>query len=283
MQSLEQQIFRRGSMTFYAGAKLFPKEIRQDVERLYSFLRVADDYVDSLPAQPKKFLALRRAWNTAQSDPHFDAIPTPTDSVDERVIKNIVQLTRTYGFDPAWIESFWDSMQADLDGKTYQTLDDTLAYMYGSAEIVGLMMSRIMHVPPQADEYARLQGRAFQWINFIRDIAEDNALGRCYFPAQDLQKFGLKDLSEQTARANSRAFKDFMHYQIMHYREWQTAAHSGLRHMPSLFRPGLTTATRMSDWTATQIAVNPLVVFDRKVKPGKARILAAGLRQFIAS
>jgi len=239
---VEQEIFRRGSTTFYAGAQLFPKAIRLDVERLYSFLRVADDYVDSLPARPKRFLALRQAWDTAKDNPRFDTNPDSKDTVDQRMIKNIVQLMRTYGFDPAWIESFWNSMQADLDGKTYQTLDDTLAYMYGSAEVVGQMMTRLMHLPPEADEYAKLQGRALQWANFIRDISEDVMLGRCYFPKTDLEQFGLSDLSERTARGKPEAFRRFIRFEAARYDDWQAEARGGLVYIPAAFRPAVTAA-----------------------------------------
>ncbi len=281
-QSLERHILRANSKSFYAASKLFPTSIRSDVERLYSFLRVADDYVDCAPAKAQKFWALRTSWDAAMADPLFDTTPEPVDTVDQRVIKNIVYLLRTYSFDPAWIVSFWSSMQADLDGATYQTLDDVMVYMHGSAEVVGLMMARIMGLPPKADHCAKLQGRAFQWINFIRDLQEDNALGRQYFPLEDLKKFGLKDLSKQTARANTTAFESFMRYEIARYHEWQTPAHDGLRYIPCLLHPGLVAATRLYGWTADQIAQDPLVVFERKVKPTRLQFLAAAARSFMA-
>ena len=259
------------------GAKLFPRAVRQDVLRLYSFLRVADDYVDAQPPQPKKFYALRKAWDAAKGDPRFDATAEPGDTVDERVIKNITGLSRQYAFDAAWVESFWDAMESDLARQQCRTLDDSLAYVYGSAEVVGLMMAKLMGLPPAAYETAKLQGRAMQWINFIRDLAEDNALQRRYFPLDDLKKFGLKDLSEQTARADRRAFNSFMRYEITRYRQWQAAARKGLVHMPGMLRPGLATAARMYDWTAAQIAADPLVVFEKKVKPSKGKIVAHAL------
>lgn len=276
--SLEQEIFKKGSTTYYVGARLFPKEVRSDVLRLYSFLRVADDYVDCQPPQSKKFAALRAAWNVAKDNPVFDTTQAVNDTVDERVIKNIVAVAHKHAFDLAWVESFWDAMQSDLDEQERLTLEDSLRYVYGSAEAVGLMMVKIMGLPRQAYGTAKLQGRAMQWINFIRDLDEDNALGRRYFPLEDLKKFGLKDLSRQTARANKTAFEAFMRFEIARYHEWQVPAREGLRHIPGLLRPGLVAATRLYDWTADQIAVNPLVVFDHKVKPTKLRLLATATR-----
>ena len=278
---IEQTIFKKGSTTYYFGARFFPRDVRADVLKLYSFLRVADDYVDVQPLQKAKFRALRRAWEHAAPDPQFDPTRAAGDTIDERVIKNMVFVFRKHAFDPAWVTSFLDAMQADVEGKTYSTFDDTLWYMYGSAEVVGLMMAKIMNLSPDAYETAKMQGRAMQYINFIRDIAEDNALGRRYIPRTELQVYGLPDLYESTAHAHPAAFKKCMRAQIQYYRDWQKFADEGLVFMSGLLRPGLRTAISMYNWTAAQIAKDPFVVFERKVKPSKRRLLRAGLASLL--
>ena len=90
----------------------------------------------------------------------------------------MVELMNKYQFEPQWIEAFLDAMEADLHKKTYHTIDELLAYIYGSAEVVGLMMAQIMNLPESSWEAAKAQRKAMQLINFIRDIAEDNQLGR---------------------------------------------------------------------------------------------------------
>jgi phytoene synthase len=85
-------------------------------------------------------------------------------------------------------------MQMDIDKREYKTLDDTLEYIYGSAEVIGLFMAQIMGLPEEAHDFAKMQGRAMQFINFIRDIDEDITLGRRYFPTQDLKEFSLANL-----------------------------------------------------------------------------------------
>lgn len=276
--NLERTIFRDGSTTYYWSATFFPREVRADVLRLYSFVRVADDYVDGRPPKRAAFKALRRHWQAASTDPHFDPTPAPEDTIDERVIKNMVAVHRKYAFDPAWVTAFLDSMQMDLDGHEYQTIDDTLQYMYGSAEVVGLMMAKIMNLSPEAYEAAKLQGRAMQFINFLRDVAEDNELGRQYIPQEDLDRFELPDLSEQTARENPAAFKKLMQYELARYQRWQADAIVGLAHVPVRLRIPLKTAIDMYNWTGKQIAQAPLRVYDRKVKPKKGRVLRRGLR-----
>ncbi|MET0779218.1 MAG: phytoene/squalene synthase family protein, partial [Candidatus Saccharimonadales bacterium] len=281
MTDVEHQIFKQGSTTYYWSAKFFPKSIRSDVFKLYSFVRVADDYVDSVPQQAGKFYALRAAWEAAAYDPSFDPTVQSADSTDERVVKNIIAVTRKYNFDRAWVAAFLDAMESDLSPAPYDTLDDTLHYVHRSAEIIGMMMSKIMGLPEAASEAARLQGRAMQWINFIRDIAEDNAMGRLYFPAEDLKRFGLKDLQEQTARRNPAAFQAFIWFQIERYRVWQADAEAGYKYIPRCQRLPIRAAADMYNWTAQEIVRDPLIVFSRRIKPRKGRVIRRALRSIV--
>lgn len=275
-KSCEQEIFRKGSTTYYFSSQFFPSKIREDVFKLYSFVRVADDYVDSVPTQIEKFQTLRAAWDEAKTAT-VESRTSSLDTIDQRVVKNIVHVMHKYRFDPAWVESFLDSMQADLDKKTYQTIDDTIRYMYGSAEVIGLMMAKVMGLKDEALQAARLQGRAMQFINFLRDIEEDNSLGRCYFPAEDLKKFGLPDLQEKTVRAEPEAFTEFMRFQLRRYSEWQAEAKTGFHYIPRRLRIPLQTAVDMYNWTGKTIAADPFVVFNKKIKPRKRRVIVRGL------
>jgi phytoene synthase len=277
MDTIEQDIFRQGSTTYYWSSRFFPKDVRQDVHRLYSFVRTVDDCVDKQPQQTTRFHALRSGWTAAIRAPHFDAVPLASDTVDRRVIKNMVYVSNKYALDPAWVEAFLGAMQSDIEGKTYKTLDDTLSYTYGSAEVIGLMMAKMMHIPLEAYEAARLQGRAMQYINFIRDIAEDTQLGRTYFPSEELHTYGLPDLHLETAQQNSADFKKCIRAQIQRYRGWQAQAQRGYRHIPKRLRIPLKTAANMYGWTAEQIRQDPFIVFEQKVKPGKARIVLAAI------
>ena len=269
----EKIIFRKGSTTYYFSSIFFPKKIKDDVFRLYSFVRVADDYVDVVPANKKAFLALRKRWNQAYKDPHFGTATTDEDSIDERVIKNIVFVVRKYDFEIAWVEAFLDAMQADLEKRTYKTMKDTIWYMHGSAEVIGLMMAKIMGLPDEALTYAKLQGRAMQYINFIRDIQEDNTLGRCYFPETELKKFNIKDVSEKSAQLHPEQFSQFMQAQLEHYDAWQAEADKGMQYIPKRLRVPLQTAVSMYNWTGETIRRNPTIVFTEKVKPQKRQVI----------
>lgn len=275
--SIEKAIFKNGSTTYYFSSRFFPKTVRQDVFKLYGFVRVTDNYVDAQPQNLKEFKILSDIWYEAIDDKTFSVQHDNTDSLNERMVKNMLQLTRKYGIDPVWVEAFLASMQADVDKKRYESLDGSLWYVYGSAEVIGLMMAKILGLPQKALVYAALQGRAMQWINFIRDIEEDNGLGRCYFPREDLQAFGLKDLSRKTAAANQDQFRAFMEFQLKRYRDWQHEARHGFVYIPKSLRVPLETAADMYDWTARQIRHNPQIVFEKQVKPSRYRVTRTGI------
>lgn len=281
MPGVEKSIFRKGSTTYYWSSIFFPRRVRSDVVRLYSFVRVADDYVDSSPAKLQEFFALRKGYEAAVNDPTFDTKRRTHDSLDERVVKNMVATQRAYGFDPAWVTAFLDSMQADVEGRTYKTMDDTLEYIHGSAEVVGLMMASIFGVDRAAYDSARKLGRAMQYINFIRDVSEDTKLGRCYFPQRTLRQFGLPDLSPKTASGHSDAYTAFIRAQIDQYKQWQYEAEQGFKYLPSAIRVPVKTASDMYGWAAEVIAKDPIAAYQRQVKPHKLRVTRTGIANFL--
>jgi phytoene synthase len=170
-------------------------------------------------------------------------------------------------------------MEADLSVKTYDVLEDTLRYIHGSAEVIGYFMARIMELPDAALPSAALLGRAMQYINFIRDIAEDAGLGRRYLP---LGGADPRIVEEAHARAHPGEFAAFIRGHLDIYRGWQKDAVEGYRFIPRRYRAPIATAGDMYWWTADRIAERPLVVFDRKVKPGRGRILLRILRNFLS-
>lgn len=275
----ERDIFKRGSTTYYFSSLFFPKGIKDDVFKLYSFVRVADDYVDSIPADTKQFKFLRKLWQQSFADSSFDDVVKDSDDINLRVVRNMVFVARKYAFNPDWVTAFLDSMQADLEKKQYKTIDDTIWYMYGSAEVIGLMMANIMGLSEKSHIYAQMQGRAMQYINFVRDIAEDNKLGRRYFPESELKKYGLSDLSQKTVDANVDAFEAFLRAQIDLYEVWQQEANKGFGFIPKRLRIPLQTATDMYNWTAKVIYKDPTCVFSHKVKPSKYRVIGTVLKK----
>jgi len=182
-----RRIFKQGSKTYFYSSVFFPPDVKEDVFRLYSFVRKADDYVDSVPQQKQEFYRFRELYNRAQEG----------EKTGDVVIDGFSELMLKRGFDPAWVEAFLNSMEADLYISSYETIDALKVYLYGSAEAVGLMMAKIMGLNDESHIYARLLGRAMQYINFIRDIQEDLTMGRSYFPQVEYRSCGLSSLEPE--------------------------------------------------------------------------------------
>lgn len=265
MRGVPEQVaaaFKRGSKTYFNSSLFFPEEVRRDVFFLYGFVRTADDFVDAVPQDGEGFRAFRAAYERARA---------AGSATGDPIIDCFLDVSRRKGFRDDWTRAFLDAMEADLTKNRYETLEETLAYIYGSAEVIGLFMAAVMGLPEEAWPAAQALGRSMQYINFIRDIAEDNALGRIYLP---LSGSGLEDLTEETARAHPEAFRAFIRAQADLYLEWQCRAEEGFRYIPKRSRVPVITASRMYNWTARQIQADPFVVYRKKVKPSKGRILA---------
>lgn len=257
------RIFRKGSTTYFHSTLFFPRHIREDVFVLYSFVRKADDFVDAIPQQ-------RDAFNRFCSDYRNALAGTAADDI---VIDSFVSLMERKHFDPVWVDAFLASMAADITTTSYETLDDLMIYLYGSAEVIGLMMARIMDLPPASSSAARHLGRAMQYINFIRDIAEDLELRRVYFPQEEIRACGLRGLCHDDAREQPEAFSRFIRHQIERYSLWQREGERGFPLLPLSCRIPVKTASDMYAWTARRIAENPFIVYDHAVKPASACII----------
>jgi 15-cis-phytoene synthase len=267
----DEQIFKNGSTTYYWSSKFFPGSLRKDIFKLYSFVRVADDFVDAVPQNKKEFEHLAEVWAKLCKG---KKIHSKKGNIINHVAQNMYDVAIKYDFDMKWVDAFLGSMRMDIQAKKYKTMEDTLSYIYGSAEVIGLMMSKIIGVNPEAYEYAKLQGRAMQYINFIRDIDEDIDLGRCYFPQSELSKYGLAKLDYKTIQNHPGAYREFIEGQILHYNQWQAEANKGLHAIPYRQRIAVRTAVDMYNWTSRKIADDPMIVFEKKVKPSKFRVIA---------
>lgn len=261
VEKIQKDTFKKGSKTYFTSSIFFPRAVRDDVFILYAFVRTADDFVDSIPQDPEGFYRFRGRYSRAVEG-------SPADDV---IIDSFVELMRRKQFAREWVDAFLDSMEMDLEKSTYDSLEETLRYIYGSAEVIGLFMASIMDLPEASHEAARMLGRAMQYINFIRDIDEDISLGRTYLP---LSGSGLKSLEKAYVEEHRDEFKTFVRENIALYRQWQEKAEAGYHYIPKRYLIPIKTAADMYRWTAEVIEKDPFVVFERKVKPSKGKIIA---------
>ena len=149
-----KEIMEEYSTTFFSCVTEWPREIRDDIYKLYAYLRVVDEMVEGIEAD-KDF----KEWRV--------------------VIEQFHEVSDKYQFDGQWLADFHLSMYQDMIKKEHSVVS-MLDYCKGSAESVGMMMSKILGCHPRCETHARSLGRAYQIINFIRDYDEDVANGYHY-------------------------------------------------------------------------------------------------------
>ena len=257
-------LFKKGSKTYYYSTLFFPKTVKQDVFILYSFLRKADDYVDQIPQDADGFYQFLDRYYSAKEG----------EITNDVVVDSFAELAERKNFDDKWVDSFLSSMAMDITVSAYKNMDELLKYLYGSSEVVGLFMARIMDLSEDSFHAARYLGRSMQYINFIRDIAEDFELSRTYFPQDDLEYFNLNNLGEQQAKMNPEGFKGLVRKQLNTYQKWQSEAEEGFQYIPYRYLMPIKTASDMYKWTAQQIEKDPFVVYQRKIKPSIPKIVS---------
>ncbi len=189
------------STSFTLGIRTLAPALRPPVYAIYGFVRLADEIVDTFHAHDKAALL---ADFVAQTHAAI------ADRLSLNPVLHAFQLVvHRFGIETELIDAFLYSMALDLDeGRSYdQALYER--YIYGSAEVVGLMCLRVFCVgdPAQYErlrEPARRLGAAFQKINFLRDLRSDFAeRGRTYFPSVDFTRFD--DAAKQVIEADIRA------------------------------------------------------------------------------
>ena len=263
MKDLHTEIFREGSTTYFNSSLFFSKEVLDEVKTLYAFVRVADNFVDSVPQQPENFYEFVDEYKKGLKK-----------GSDHPVIGPFIELAKKKNFEPEWTEAFFESMEWDLASPKMRTIDESLKYIYGSAEVIGLYMSRILELDETAFNYAKMLGRAMQYANFIRDIDEDNLFNRAYLP---LEGSGFSTLKKEEVGIKPIAFNDFIRNEINRFNNWQTEAEKGFKFIPLRSRIAVKTASDMYKWTMKKIYSDPFLVYDKKVKPSKVRIFATAL------
>lgn len=178
------------STSFSLATKMLYKSIRYDIYNIYGFVRFADEIVDSFHDFDKKTLFNRF------SDDLENALK---DRISLNPILNSFQYTfHKYNIDKSLVDAFMKSMRLDLHKSEYLTEEEYKAYIYGSADVVGLMCLRVF-VNGDDSKYEELKdtamslGSAFQKVNFLRDLKADfEGLDRTYFPNTDLNNLDEK-------------------------------------------------------------------------------------------
>ncbi len=220
-----RQITKRYGTSFYFATQFFPKSTRDGIYAIYAFARIPDEIVDDPDNRDReqaiaKLADWRSKWLHAMSEGRSDDV----------VMNAIVHAFRKYDIPIEDGEAFLRSMFMDEEKIEYANYRELEDYMYGSAGVIGLMVTRVVgYSSAAAFPYAIKLGYAFQLTNFLRDIREDyDELGRVYMPQDELERFGLSNDCIERHNCDERFLK-FMKFQIARNKAVYREALPGIR------------------------------------------------------
>lgn len=213
--------------TYYLATLLLPKSKRPHVHALYGFARYADEIVDDLTStltHQEKVDALQRWSEQLLQD-------ISNGRSNDHVGRALVDTVQRFNIPIAYFEAFLHSMAMDLTVTQYETYDDLLEYVYGSAAVIGLQMVHVLGTAEGKTSEALIPaeklGIAFQLANFIRDVGEDLERGRVYLPMAELRSYGVsRDMLER--RSLTPQIIEALKFQIGRVRDLQNEANLGI-------------------------------------------------------
>ena len=269
--------------TYYLATLLLPKAKRPFVHALYGFARYADEIVDDLASElsvEEKAEALSTWGNTVLSD-------LKKGTSQDHVARALIDTVKRFDIPHEHFEAFLHSMTMDLTVQEYETYEDLLEYVYGSAAVIGLEMVPILG-PLHKDAFGAAEklGIAFQLANFIRDVDEDLDRGRVYLPIKELAQFGVtREMLEE--RVLTPEIIDALKFQIARVRQLQAEAAPGIAMLEATSRPCIEAASTLYCGIVDEVEKIGYDIFNQRAKTSKARrIRVAGgafiKRQFIS-
>jgi phytoene/squalene synthetase len=206
-----RQVTLRYSTSFSSAIKLLHRELQQAIFNIYGFVRFADEIVDTFHDHDKQGLLAQFKQET------FDAIDRGISL--NPILNSFQKAVSQYSIDHELIHAFFCSMESDLTQNEYDR-QGYEEYIYGSAEVVGLMCLSVFcegnqQLYEKLKASARALGAAFQKVNFLRDMKADFLdLSRIYFPGCDFHNFSLSDkqkIQEDIENDFREAYQGILH------------------------------------------------------------------------
>ena len=270
-----QELHKRHGRTYYLATRLLPAWKRRHVHALYGFTRYADEIVDRTEALPPAERAQRL---TDWSDRFVAGLRG--EPVDDPLLPAVLHTIAVFGLDVDDFAIFLRCMAMDLTITSYETYDDLLAYMEGSAAVIGTMMLPILGSadPAAAREPARQLGLAFQLTNFIRDVAEDLERGRVYLPQQDLARFGL---TTADLRPGHPEIKPLIEYEVSRARRHYALAAPGIPLLDPASQACMRTAFQLYGGILAEVEAADHDVFARRATVPNRRRAAVAVRSLL--
>ena len=265
--------------TYYLATLLLPKAKRPHVHALYGFARYADEIVDDLSSTltiPEKAEVLKVWGEKVLEDIRLGRS-------DDHVGRALVDTVQRFNIPIEHFEAFLHSMTMDLSVTEYQTYDDLMEYVFGSAAVIGLQMVPILGASDlKAYEAAQKLGIAFQLANFIRDVSEDLDRGRIYLPLDDLKTAGVSK-EMLAAKKLTPEIKQALQYQIERVRRLQREAAEGITLLDPVSQPCINAASELYCGIVDEVEKINYEIFTHRAKTSTWRRLKVALPAYLAA
>ena len=253
--------------TYYLATLLLPKAKRPFVHALYGFARYADEIVDDLASElsvEEKAEVLSTWGNGVLAD-------LKKGSSQDHVGRALIDTVNRFDIPQEHFEAFLHSMTMDLTVQEYESYEDLIEYVYGSAAVIGLQMVPILG-PLHDDAFAAAEklGIAFQLANFIRDVDEDLDRGRVYLPLKELGQFGVtREMLEE--RVLTPEIIEALKFQIARVRQLQAEAAAGIQMLEPSSRPCIDAASTLYCGIVDEVEKIGYDIFNHRAKTSTAR------------
>ena len=254
LPSADGDVIQHHSRSFSLAARLLPRTIRSDVERLYAWCRWCDDAVDEASSHKEASERLELLRQDVHRIYRGDAILHPAS-------RWLAIVVVKYKIPKQLPLDLLGGMEADLNNPVLQTVDELLHYCYQAAGTVGLMMSQIMGAThPQALRRAKSLGMAMQLTNIARDINEDWQSGRRYIPKIWLSLIPKKDMTPTNSQVR-QAVENLLSLADGLYDE----GYVGLKYLPNGARTAIRLAGRVYQEIGNEIRRQNFCVMQSRV------------------
>ncbi len=263
--------------TYYLATLLLPKAKRPFVHALYGFARYADEIVDDLASDlsiEEKAEALSTWGNGVLED-------LKKGTSQDHVGRALIDTVNRFDIPHEHFEAFLHSMTMDLTVQEYESYEDLIEYVYGSAAVIGLEMVPILGpLHNDAFEAAKKLGIAFQLANFIRDVDEDLDRGRVYLPLKELGQFGVtREMLEE--RVLTPEIIEALKFQIARVRQLQAEAEPGIKMLEASSRPCIEAASTLYCGIVDEVEKIGYDIFNHRAKTSTARRIRVAGAAFV--
>ena len=285
--SVCRSIARSAAKNFYYGFVLLPQRKRNALSAVYAFMRRCDDIADDDTLSPddrhnKLMESLDKVHRALAAQP-----------TDDPVLLGLTDAQRTYQIPIGLLDQLAFGTAADLEyGQLepaanaplvarYQTFEELRQYCYGVAAVVGLVCIKIFgYCDPAAEPLAERCGLAFQLTNIIRDVKEDAAMGRVYFPQEDLAQCGLTAADLAAPHIDVARIRPLLALEADRARECYSSGEELIPLVNEDSQPALWVLITIYRRLLEKIALNEYDVFSERVRltvPEKLTVMGKGI------